>query len=193
MTRIAVISNGPSAVLYDRADRSQYDITIGVNKSVTRWRCDWWCFCDWGTFAAVTDVIGKPKIFTAQHVLDRMPTRAPDRLADFLSYERHVRDDVHVPVLEPCPPWYAFSGLLAVGLAWNLNANQVDVFGCDLQGEADCRGETNIYRTKKRWAHERRIWARLIAGCNKANMRVRRIRATTILRHEDVLRHAGPR
>src|SRR4051794_23778927 len=57
--RVALLSCGPSVVQYEGG----HDAVIGVNRIVTRYRCDYWCFGDTETFVN-NQPLGKPTLVT---------------------------------------------------------------------------------------------------------------------------------
>ena len=180
--RIALLSHGPSAELYDRADKNIFDIVIGVNTTVTRWKCDWWCFGDWGTFAQLAGhapdrgtVIGRPSIFIPQVLETQLKAYAPDAVSQLDGSDRFYHRSVHFPALpQNCRPWDSWSGTSALGLAWFLGATDIDAFGVDMGGNRDHRGGQNITRTEQRWQDERMVWSAMVALLAMHKVRVRR-------------------
>ena len=187
MNRVAIISNGPSAHLFDGARREDFDAVIGVNWTVSRWLCDWWCFCDWPTFVD-TQPMNRPRLFVSRFALEKLPLNAPEHAERLKGYPQIVvHEEIALPPLlapprshgpggpEDLPKWNAFSGCAALGLAWHLRAKRVTVFGADMRGEYDHARRFGHSRTAERWRHERRIWDGLVVAFQQQAVRVERI------------------
>jgi hypothetical protein len=173
--RIAIVSNGPSAAAFDRANRADFDVVIGVNWTVARWACDWWCFCDWTTFADHVPR-GNPRLFVKRFAASKLPRYAPDCMDRFRAApEVLLHERIAVP---PLPPgvgrWNAFSGLAALGLARRLQATRITVFGADMTGDRDHTGQFGHSRTPDRWTLERNIWNALVASLTTEGIIVER-------------------
>lgn len=161
--RVVVISNGPSAHLFEQTDRSVYDTVIGVNRAASLWPCKWWSVIDWPMFAEFAP-IGTPKLFTRasmpRHLQEGAKKDAVERMQALL-WDGQVltHESLGRPwVPDDCPPWNCYSGVAALILAWHLRANTVDLYGFDMAGDDDCAGKTNHTRGEDRWRHERRIF-----------------------------------
>ena len=162
MKHVAIISNGPSADLFDRADCDGFDVVIGVNWTPARWACDWWCFCDWTTFADHVPR-GNPRLFVKRFAAEKLPRYAPHCMDRFRAAPQVL---LHERIAPPPLPgdvgrWNAFSGLAALGLAQHLQATRITVFGADMTGDRDHTGQFGHSRTPDRWALERGIWGAL--------------------------------
>ncbi len=174
---IAIISNGPSAELFDRVDRDTFDTVVGVNWTVSRWVCDWWCFCDWGTFIK-TVPLGTPRMFISKHVVEKLPLHSAKHAARLQQWDEQivVQQDVELPPLaEDIGKWNAFSGCAALGLAWHLGAGRVTVFGADMSGQLDHAGKSGPSRTPQRWKHERNIWNALTTALENAGVHIHKV------------------
>ncbi len=173
---IAIVSNGPSAELFDRANRGDFDVVVGVNWTVARWACDWWCLCDWTTFADHTPR-GNPKLFIRRFAADKLPRYAPQCVGRFGAAPEVL---LHEQIAPPPLPngagrWNAFSGLAALGLARHLQAARITVFGADMTGDRDHTGQFGHSRTPDRWALERRIWHALVGVLEAEGIVVERV------------------
>lgn len=177
--RVCIISNGPSANLYQEVDpREVFQTTIGVNKAVAKWKLDWWVFNDPQTFNDV-DCIGKPKLFTRRQTAAHMKqlwTRWPS--------EKVIAEDTGGI---PWPggatgrrgmtrEWHSYSGQTSLGLAMYLKATEVVVYGVDLDMDIDFTGSTHGHRAEPRWSRERKSWDYAAAWLAKH-------RGMTIIRH----------
>ena len=150
--RIAILSNGPSAVLFDMVRRDCFRSVIGVNWTVNRWLCDWWCFTDWVTFAE-TQPLNDPRLCVSKFVPQKLPANAPEHIDRFRAApEIVIQDEIALlPLPAELPKWNAFSGCAALGLAWHLRARHVTVFGADMSGEVDHAGRFGPSRTPERY------------------------------------------
>lgn len=168
--RIAIISNGPSAKLFD--GRLCYDAVIGVNWTVSRWLCDWWVFCDWITFAT-TIPLGNPSLYVREAAHNKIETHAPEH---FERYSAHPEVVLHPEKIRGFHhKWSAFSGLAALGLAVHLNAKIVRVFGADMGGCDDHDGRFGGSRTPERWAWELEVWEKNLWAMKQRGIVVERV------------------
>ena len=175
MNRIAIISNGPSAWMFSEANRSDYDTIIGVNGRVARFVCDWWCFVDFSTFTNIKP-INHPKLFIAQNAIDKLHSFVPERVGELDNYELLVQDDIKLPEFtDDMPKWNSFSGLPALVLAWHLGAEEIHVFGADMNGILDHDGLPSASRHDKRWSRELNVWIQITQTLLKSGVRVWRI------------------
>lgn len=151
IARAAVLCPGPSLTQAWAARKHQHQATIGVNRAPFAVPVDWWCGLDdiwnkWtpapppprvGYCGAVASLTGSAAALIPRDGLAAVVTGAP----------------------EGCP---SFTALAAVAFAFEvLKADKVDVYGCDLAGEADFDGlvEKANNRTEQRWKEERDGWA----------------------------------
>jgi hypothetical protein len=156
--RIAIISNGPSAGLYEMcsssfgSQRLVYDRVLAVTWAACRWSCDWWVFGDgevWDQCAPT--VIGYPQIFCREKVRASLPDSSRIKEFEWTNQEsRGLRDAYGIGP----PAWNMYSGLAAIGLAYWLGATELDLFGFDMAGRLDVRNEENPSRSDKRWKLE---------------------------------------
>lgn len=176
MKHVAIISNGPSAERFDGVDRSEFDAVVGVNWTPARWACDWWCFCDWTTFADHVPR-GNPRLFVKRFAAGKLPRYAPECMERFRAApEALLHERIAPPPLpDAAGRWNAFSGLAALGLAWHLQATHITVFGADMTGDRDHTGQFGHSRTPDRWALERQIWNALTASLKAEGVVVQRI------------------
>ena len=175
MKRIAVISNGPSAWMFSEANRDDYEAVIGVNARVAYFPCGWWCFVDFSTFANVTP-IGNPKLFLARNAIAKLHNFMPERVGDLEKCDMLIQEDITAPKFPvDMPKWNAFSGPPALILAWHLGAEEVHVFGADMNGTLDHDGKESASRNDKRWEHESNIWFQVTSTLLQLGVRVWRI------------------
>jgi len=178
--KIALISNGPSAELFDTYPREMFDTVIGVNWVVERWLCDWWAFCDYTTFLQYTplaDDQGRiPRIFAKWRSLRKIAGLAPkqqNRVAAITCL------CTHESIIAPCdtsPAWNATSGTAGLGLAWNLRGVDVYAFGADMHGISDHTGRDNeASRHPVRWREELERWQEITQAIEAYGGRVHRI------------------
>ena len=158
---VTIVGNGPSARLYGNAAHGR-EILIAVNWAAELVAADYWCFVDWDTFAHKTPgLLGKPAIFCGSEVIPKLRERAPDRLPAL--FEHDLRIYPSRPGDGCCPYWAHKSGLVALAFALShTEVLSIDLYGYDMSGDNDCRGDTNDHsRYDKRWENERVLFARL--------------------------------
>jgi hypothetical protein len=166
MNSIAIISQGKSAKLYDESMARDFDAVIGVNWTVTKWRCDWWCFCDFVTYEKHVP-LGDPAIFTnaaqVAKIESQLIGKAHQRLTEAMASGRLLKhEEADAPVLPPgMVPWASYSGPAALVLARHLGAQKITAFGVDMTGDGDFSGKTSGTRSEKRWKVERELWEAL--------------------------------
>jgi len=172
---MAIISNGPSASFFEAYSRDAFDVIAGVNWTVNRWLVDWWVLCDWRTYADTTP-LNNPRLCVPAYVPRKLAVHAPEELPRLEKHpERLLQDSIAMPDLpEDLPKWNAFSGTAALGLAWHLHADEIIVFGADMEGRDDHAGQVGASRTPQRWEVERRIWREVTAAFRRAGRRVER-------------------
>jgi hypothetical protein len=136
----AILCPGPSLA---HASAFEGELRIGVNRAVTAHKCDVWACCDYQCFFKVRDeVIGWPILLTNAESAKRV------RWTEVITFES----------LQLKPE--TFSAIAAVWYAVDKGAKVINVYGCDLEGEADWDGvKAGETRTKVRWEHERAVWA----------------------------------
>ena len=120
---VCIVSNGPSANIYD--PRIRYDVTIGVNWTVEKWAADWWVFNDAATFNKAKP-LGTPKLLTRHMAIQCLNYAWLSWPAEHLVAESTIR--IPWPSKGPAhrlgmtAEWNTYSGLSALGLAWYLKA-----------------------------------------------------------------------
>jgi hypothetical protein len=174
---IAVLSNGPSARLWNDTYKPRYSAVIGVNWTVERWVCDWWCFFDWQTFRKVLDPLGRPIIFTRKPAIEKMARFDLSLVPRFESYTHQLIENVSIPAqMREIPEHAGFSGLMALALAWHLGDRQVHAYGMDMAGTGDHAGTVqDDGRTEHRWGIERQVFEAWCRCFSEAGREVRRV------------------
>ncbi len=171
MRKVAIISAGPSASLFDNADADSYGDIVGVNGQVVRWPCTWWCFVDWDAFARHMP-IGWPQLFIPTRVQTDLTSMGPEHLPRYKGHRITFHETI-VPLLLPAElsRWNLFSGIAALGAAVMLHAEEVDVYGADMAGAPGVGEEGG------RWAWERQHWDAIVALLERQGVCIRRITA----------------
>jgi hypothetical protein len=171
----ALISQGPSAALYPAPEGQrarEYDLVIGINWVPTRWPCDWWVFVDLPMWTQGINWFDGQTLRIATHpdYFETMRNQAP-------GHKIVLAELVALRFLTP-PTQALFgrsTGTDALALAWTLGIRDLDVYGVDLCGTADFRGDgAGCSRTPDRWKVERMVWNRTVADLERAGMRIRR-------------------
>ena len=161
--------------MFSEANRNDYDTVIGVNGRVACFQCDWWCFVDFSTFINFKP-INHPKLFISQNAINKLHNFVPERASELDNYELLVQDDIELPEFPAgMPKWNLFSGLPAPVLAWHLGAEEIHVFGADMDGVLDHDGLPSPSRHNKRWSRERDIWIQITQTLLKSGVRIWRI------------------
>ena len=188
MNRVALISNGPSARLFEQVTPDIYDTVIGAGKAVSLYRCHWWAFADWQTFrdCKPAEPIGNMRIMTRENIPDKIQMHAEPAIIDRWqqSYWQNQKgsnviftENVDIPGnVQYKESWFVFSGLIGLGCAYHLKPCHIDVYGVELAGESDFEGinkEDN--RKSDRWEYERRIWNYLVQCIEYQGITVQRI------------------
>lgn len=176
--RIAVLSCGPSLLQVAPSDLIGFDQVIGVNRSVLRHNCHWWCFGDDETYEIVgpplpsPDGGGAPGVFT----MDIMAARLSDRHGDPKSpWHQHRLMTWQQPDVQRCAHahgggpvnWSTWSCTAALVLARYLGAQELHIFGADMAGEVDFTGHRCGARNSKRWAWEGEVFSDLLQWLNR--------------------------
>ena len=170
--RAAVLCPGPSLVETYAPREGEFQLVIGVNRAVGRFRCHSWVMLDARTFRLVVPV-GQPVIVASRAVYKLACASNPDAVRHaFLA---------HRPGLVPTDEvrWNAFGSTTAIELAARLGARQIDVFGMDMAGDKDFDGycDDRQDRTTERWAREGRTVQELFAALAKRGVSCHRYTA----------------
>jgi hypothetical protein len=185
--RVAILCPGPSVSMFAEVDVFYHD-TIGVGRSVSRFSCRWWCFSDVQVYRQVRP-IGRPLLFVPQWTSERLQEACP-------AVRREVvvpQESVEFPLSRPtesrglvgrllakrdAPPplrWTRYSGLAALALAWHLDADVVDLYGADLEGQHDFLGNADPSRHDDRWQRERLLLQQMSSVFAAAGRKVTRL------------------
>ena len=166
--KAALLCPGPSLLAFNEAPR--YDLTIGVNRAVLAFPCDWWAVQDWQLFGD-THPDGNPAVFTTLDCMEAIRRHGGSyRLAHRLL--RYIAD---VYFYEPAPDYWAlYTATAALILAWDQGATSITCYGCDREGVDDYDGtsRTSDNRTDERWQRESRIWRDVVIWLRDHGMRV---------------------
>jgi len=192
----AVLSCGPSLYLYDEDFAEDYEIIIGVNSAVEKHVCDVWCFSDHNVFHRYTPREPFPwGIFTCGSLKPKF-TEFDERKGDLVTtwfdekkYETAMRcrfwdkRDYEFNFFEGFGDssrdiWKRFTIASALLLAYMMGAKKIDVYGHDMEGEEDWKGEPGRRtsdRDEHRWKLERETWDLVTDWIKKRGVRVERI------------------
>lgn len=171
---MAIVSRGPSNRLYQGRG---YDIVVGVRDVVEKWPCTYWALVDVLEYPKINP-IGRPTIWAPDHVPLKIYRGGFIDPKDEARFKRE-----RVVVIDQVLPadlisnegindrWTRFTGTAALGLAAYLRPDRVDVYGMDLAGTGDYRGEARTdggSRAETRWRKERLIVDRLVRKIEEA-------------------------
>lgn len=160
--QICILCPGPS--LADLTTPPTADLTIGVNRAVLKFACDWWAALDYQTFTRDTP-LGNPRLFTRaeyRHKTARTGIDAED-LFGLLPREK--------------VNWPLYTSTASLLLAAYLGAKQIDVYGADWtlnSGDFDGVTPGDSRRNEHRWAVEMVIWSRLTNWLDEHGTTVKR-------------------
>jgi hypothetical protein len=155
----ALLCPGPS--LARLTDLPKVDVVCCVNRAAIRWPCDVWAAIDQHLTKRIwRQVIGKPILLTNRlegGEVIRKGFWPVDRLA--------FTDDLRT---ERCAGWSLRSATSAVVYLAERGAERIDVYGCDLAGDADWDGirPSGAIRDAGRWNDEGATWAALTQRFN---------------------------
>lgn len=169
-----IIGNGPSANLFGRAADRESTL-VAVNFAAEFVSADYWCFVDWDTFAHKTPrLLGKPAIFCGCEVIPKLREEAPEQLARLFEHNVSVYASRFGDGC--CPFWAHKSGLVALAFVLrHAEVRELDLYGYDMTGDSDCRGDANIHsRYAKRWEDERALFDRLAREAADAGIQITR-------------------
>lgn len=182
MKRIAILSNGPGIDLYPTPFREEdFAEVIAVNWTIRGRRATWWCIRDWDAVAKSYPILHAPTICCPGYVLRQLPVKDPDNWQWFRSLPHLLECDVTnslpkgLALPENQEKWCPYSGLLAIGLAYHLKAEQIVIYGAPMEGNDDHSGFRGGQRNADRWAHERAIYQALTNAIRDAGVDIVRI------------------
>lgn len=178
MGRVAVLSCGPSLAAYPGPQG--YDDTVAVNHALERVHtASCWALADWYNLERRGDGPHPTVVFLKHHGLDRIQRREL-HLLEFLEGRTVVLfEDITFTGLAD-RTWRTFTVTAALMLAVARGADQVDVYGHDMQGLEDFAGVSTgrgVRRTPARWALERGVWRKCVRYVEGLGVTVRRVPA----------------
>lgn len=167
--KVALLSAGPSLRKTFDPDAG-HTVRIGVNSAVELCECEWWAAGDMLAIQKIKPV-GRPGIYTKRTTLDRMETRFPDLLdgRPTLTWADAVDGLGSMPA-----GWSVYSATAALVLAAHLQAESVDVFGVDMEGDLDHAGRQGENRSENRWSNERNVWNQMVRWVESLGVAVTR-------------------
>ena len=168
--RTAIISCGPSRILFNPHDDDYYDLVIGCNWTATRYQCDWVCVRDRAALGIEEPdqpmihkalwspegecrVLGHPKYFLHWYALHEIAIQRPE-IAKALSKEYVM---TWPDRLSDIP----YTGLAPLFLLSILGIDKADLYGYDMTGPLDGRNNESTSRTPERWEIENNLFQEL--------------------------------
>jgi hypothetical protein len=166
---------------------------IAVNGAVMKFRrFDWWAVQDWEVYAACMKVLGGTKfvrgLFMPSNWFDHETVWVKDYKKEngevipsfsdipHISFKKHFLKEV-VPV-DNALPWDRYTMFAAIGLAVMFGAEQIQIYGADLQGQGYFAKDVDNHRTNhsgKRWKNERRLYDRIKQACAQDGIQITRV------------------
>lgn len=169
--RAAVLSAGPSLEATWARRGYFYLFTVGVNTVTMEHLVDAWVFGDAHLARQVPR--GHPWAFVSAGALHRILLDETPNLERFILGGKW--EDVDTPGLAP-EWWRVFSSTAALVLAGTReDVVAVDVYGADMAGTQDHRGQEGGRRDPTRWEQENRHWRRVVAWLKARGVEVVRV------------------
>ena len=152
--RVAILSAGPS-LLKTWKDDAGYDLVVGVNRAVLVFECDWGAAADWDRCLFLEGMV-RVGILTVRKTL--RVCEVEGCLRDGLKYEMLWN-------AKGCDPEFTGTWTLPVTIRTVIrkwDPLEIDVYGCDMAGNSDCKGERMANRDAERWRDEKIILDRVV-------------------------------
>lgn len=152
-----------------------YDAVFGVNRAVALRACDYWVHLDMIMHLLVhagEPPIGKPTIITHRSCWKQTMRNWPDAMADWPWLDVRAMDYIDAEAR-----WRVFSCTTAPVAAAHLGYTQLDAYGVDWRGSADCDGHCyeNHNRTAERWKNESKLWHYVTRALASRGVTLRRV------------------
>lgn len=169
--RAVLLSAGPSLAAYQ--PRSDGAPVFAVNRVAAFHACDYWLAGDDQTIRrhcieGPELVIGTPCVVTLQPSIDwaERTDKALHARHAWLAWET-LRNSTNPP-----EGWCNFSAPIAFMLAVHLGVTMLDVWGVDMAGETDFRGDAHHRFRGTRWDRERTNWDLLFRWAKRIGVAV---------------------
>lgn len=165
--RIAILSAGQS--LRQTFDPTEhFDLRIGVNAAAAMHYCDWWSCGDAQTFDRI-EPVGFPVLFTMTDSDSQFRRRRVT--AERLERHRMVLWSEVAKRVHPPSVWSNWSITAALGLAVDLGAKDVQVYGHDMTGTVDSSGH-RLDKRAENWKRVGRDWLLTRAWAVEQGLRI---------------------
>jgi len=154
---------------------SGYSELIAVNRAAEFAACRWWVALDARTFSW-TRPQGAPTLVCGDDQYRKVVQDHPEAVG----IKHRSLSTLHLDLAAPGRPpvrWKRLGATVAVALAVNLGATEIDVYGADWSGTRDFDGHADPRnrRDEKRWEDERKTFAELAAVLAERGIVLRRI------------------
>ena len=195
--RVALLCPGPSLGIYQNV-MNGYATVIGVNQAVEAYSCDWWVFKDHNVFSD----FGKGRKYGLVHppkptgivtlgkirhsfkemdpVTEELTTLEND--PDMVAWAKTVRlrniGDWEFNGFKSHDMWKRFTVGSALMFAYQIGAEDIDCYGCDMAGTEDYRrreGRRPTDRDENRWKLETEMWDLIVGWLEERGITVKRI------------------
>jgi hypothetical protein len=151
-----------------------YDAVFGVNRAVALRACDYWVHLD--MIYHLLHHAGEPPIGEPEIITNRSNWRATTRRWPHLLTRKwyDVRD---MDYIDSEVRYRIFSCTTAPVAAAHLGFTELDAYGVDWKGSADCDGHCypTHNRTAQRWADEAKVWAYVTRALANRGVTLRRV------------------
>lgn len=157
---VAILCPGPSLSRF-LDNRPRHDTFIAVNRAASAFCVDWWAVQDEDIWRSVRP-IGKPIIFSSDSLRDTFGNREPGNGFEWTTFSE-------VGSCTKCrskPPWWSYTLTAALVLADHISADEITIYGADMEGLEDWDGHVPASarsgRSEHRWERERYIFGHVI-------------------------------
>ena len=169
----AIYCPGPSLDWALAQPRRDSRLTIAVNRAAERVVADYWAMLDPVTWEITGRLASSPAVVCAPSCWRELVARQPE--AEALGWA--FPDAKLAESLAPLARWRTKSMTVAMVLAATLGAKRIDLWGVDLEGEADFDGRSYgcQRRDPARWTAERSLLNQVARNLADHAVPVRRI------------------
>lgn len=145
------------------------DLSIAVNRAALRFAVDVWASSDYPMIRNnYMSILGTPILLTMKQTAQDLPAF---RLAGFPTVK--IMEQIEVP---KSLGWLNKTMTAAMAYAYTEGAKQIDIYGCDWEGELDYDGtKAGENRSDARWELERADYRKLANWLGERGVEVRRI------------------
>jgi len=174
----AILCPGPTLARHDPRQWEDAGVVIAVNRAAEDFACDWWAVLDaevFGNHLLAPPKTKRPRLLMFDISFDRLmsPGGEFSHLAGEMRKHQITRTSV-LATMGPPQSWATYTACAALVLAAWIGAGRIDVYGADMEGDRDFKGDAGRRRDCKRWTQEREHWQLITQWLEGRNVRVER-------------------